>query len=155
MKRFVCKNCGVVNVASSGALANDDDDWLDCVLPEGFEWILPAGKITPIVGEPIYISGLGEHLSRSAYLKKYNIDPEIAYNMMRGNRRYRSASYNYSSVGQSFEAVESESNTSSKAETRSQARSQARSASQAQNSRAQAGLHKKPSDWFDEDDWST
>jgi len=96
MKKFVCKNCGVVNQASNEVVGRNGD-WLQCVLPQGFEWILPAGKITPIVGEPIYISGMGEHLSKEAYLKKYNIDPEIAYNLMRGNTRYRSRSANSAS----------------------------------------------------------
>jgi hypothetical protein len=83
MKRLVCKNCGVVNEVSEEDI-EDNDDWLQCALPTGFEWILPAGKITPIVGDPIYISGTGEHLSHDAYLDKYNIDPEIAYRLMRG-----------------------------------------------------------------------
>ena len=83
MKRLVCKNCGVVNEVSEEDI-EDNDDWLQCALPTGFEWILPAGKITPIVGDPIYISGMGEHLSHDAYLDKYNIDPEIAYRLMRG-----------------------------------------------------------------------
>ncbi len=92
MKKIICKNCGVVNEVSNEALGDDDDgDWLECSLPEGFEWILPAGKITPIVGDPIYISGFGEHLSYEAYLEKYEIDPEIAYRLMRGNGRARSA----------------------------------------------------------------
>jgi len=96
MKKFICKNCGVVNQASKEVVGSDGD-WLQCVLPQGFEWILPAGKITPIVGEPIYISALGEHLSRDAYLKKYNLDPEIAYNLMRGNSRRRNRSTNSAS----------------------------------------------------------
>ena len=88
-KKIICKNCGVVNEVSDQALA-EDDDWLPCILPEGFEWILPAGKITPIIGDPIYISGFGEQLSYQAYLDKYGIDPEIAYQLMRGNSRARS-----------------------------------------------------------------
>jgi hypothetical protein len=98
MKKFICRNCGVVNVASQGDLESNSD-WLQCALPQGFEWILPAGKITPIVGDPIYISGMGEHLYRDAYLNKHGIDPEIAYNLMRGNSGYRSASLNF--AGQS------------------------------------------------------
>jgi hypothetical protein len=90
MKKIVCKNCGVVNEIPDGATAGDDDDWLPCIIPEGFEWNLPAGKITPIIGAPIYISGFGEQLSYQAYLDKYGIDPEIAYNLMRGNSRARS-----------------------------------------------------------------
>jgi len=84
MKKFICRNCGTVNTVSAEALKDDDDDWLQCTLPEGFEWTLPAGKITPIIGDPIYISAFGEHLSYDAYLEEYNIDPEIAYNLMRG-----------------------------------------------------------------------
>jgi hypothetical protein len=129
MKKFICKNCGVVNVASDDALENAGG-WLDCGLPDGFEWILPAGKITPIVGEPIYISALGEHLSHDAYLRKYYIDPEIAYNMMRGNRNYRSASLNYA------------------------ARSAARSAAKA-TANGQTSSKKKANNWLDEDDWTS
>jgi hypothetical protein len=99
MKKFICRNCGVVNEASQAALESNND-WLQCTLPQGFEWILPAGKITPVIGDPIYISGMGEHLSREAYLNKHGIDPEIAYNLMRGNSSYRSASLNF--VGQSM-----------------------------------------------------
>ena len=83
MKRMICKNCGVVNEVSEEDL-EDNDDWLQCALPTGFEWILPAGKITPIVGDPIYISANGEHLSYDQYLDRYMIDPEIAYRLMRG-----------------------------------------------------------------------
>ena len=85
MKRLICKNCGVVNEVSEEDIT-DDNNWLQCALPTGFEWILPAGKITPIVGDPIYISGNGEHLSYDAYLERYLIDPEIAYNLMRGSQ---------------------------------------------------------------------
>ncbi len=94
MKKFICRNCGALNVASEEDLKSNSD-WLQCALPQGFEWILPAGKITPAIGEAIYISGMGEHLSRDAYLNKYGIDPEIAYNLMRGNYGYRSASRNF------------------------------------------------------------
>ncbi len=59
-------------------------DWLDCDLPSGFEWKLPSGKITPVVGDPIYISSIGEQMSREEYLVKYSMDPEVAYQMMRG-----------------------------------------------------------------------
>ena len=96
MKKIICKNCGVVNEVSDGALG-DEDDWLECTLPEGFEWILPAGKITPVIGDPLYISGMGEHLSYHAYLDKYEIDPEIAYQFIRGSSRARSAGMAYAS----------------------------------------------------------
>lgn len=84
MKKVICKNCGVVNEISAEDLAEDNhSDWLYCDLPLGFEWNLPAGKIEPVVGDPIYISAGGEHLSWEEYLLKYNIDPEIAYCRMR------------------------------------------------------------------------
>jgi hypothetical protein len=35
---------------------------------------------------------MGEHLSREEYLSKYDIDPEIAYSLMRGRIGARSAS---------------------------------------------------------------
>lgn len=92
MKKMICKSCGVVNLVSPEALAEDDDEqWLQCTLPEGFEWILPAGKITPVLGQPIYVSAMGEHLSHNAYLEMYNIDPEIAYNRMRRRISRRTA----------------------------------------------------------------
>jgi hypothetical protein len=84
MKKIICKNCGVVNEVDVDNLGDESDDWLECTLPEGFEWILPVGKISPVIGDPIYISGHGEHLSRSAYLEKYNLDPEITLGLMRG-----------------------------------------------------------------------
>ncbi|OPY53757.1 MAG: hypothetical protein A4E48_00590 [Methanosaeta sp. PtaU1.Bin060] len=82
MKRFICKNCGSVNLVNPEDLA-EDDEWLECELPENFEWILPAGKITPVIGSPIYVSAVGEHLTRDAYILEYNLDPEVAYRLMR------------------------------------------------------------------------
>jgi hypothetical protein len=92
MKKFICRNCGTVNEVSTEVLNEDGDDWLECALPQGFEWILPAGKITPVLGEPIYISAMGEQLSYQAYLDTYNVDPEIAYHLMRGRINARTAS---------------------------------------------------------------
>lgn len=83
MKKFICQNCGTVNLVNPDELVNDDEDWLACTCPEGFEWILPAGKITPVIGAPIYVSAVGEHLTRDAYILEYNLDPEIAYRLMR------------------------------------------------------------------------
>jgi len=63
MKKIICKNCGVINEISDDAQI-EDSDWVECTLPEGFEWVLPAGKITPVIGDPLYISAQGEHLSQ-------------------------------------------------------------------------------------------
>ena len=86
IKKLVCQKCGVVNDINTADLADGDEN-VPCTLPEHFEWVLPAGKITPVVGEPVYVSALGEHLSRKAYIDKYNIDPEISCKMMRGGIR--------------------------------------------------------------------
>jgi hypothetical protein len=86
-KNVICANCGAMLEVDTEAAPKVDgqvvlDEWL-CILPNGFEWILPAGKITPVVGDPIYISGRGEYLTRKDYIMKYNVDPEIAYEFMR------------------------------------------------------------------------
>jgi hypothetical protein len=83
--KIICKNCGSVNEKDREVLLNpdyDEDDWL-CELPVNFEWILPVGKISPIVGNPLYVSSLGGSMSREDYIKKYGLDPEIAYQLMR------------------------------------------------------------------------
>lgn len=86
--KFVCKNCGSVNEKDKDIILDpeyDQEDWL-CDLPLGFEWILPVGKISPIVGSPLYVSSMGGSLSRAEYLEKYNVDPEIAYQLMRKDK---------------------------------------------------------------------
>ncbi len=133
MKKFICNNCGTVNVASKEAMASNDD-WLKCALPTGFEWILPAGKISPIVGEPIYISGNGEHLSKEEYLNKYGIDPEIAYNLMRG----KNVSRILSTQLQSQASKENKSSKNGKTE----------------KITVQADGRKRDQSWLDEDDWT-
>jgi len=125
MKKIICKNCGVVNEVSLEALKDDEDDWLQCTLPEGFEWSLPAGKITPIVGDPIYISAVGEHLSYDQFLEEYNIDPEIAYNLMRGRMNAHTAN-----------------------------RMINRQASKQAKSKMHAGSKIRSQNWLDDDDWT-
>jgi hypothetical protein len=125
MKKIICKNCGVVNEVSLEALKDDEDDWLQCTLPEGFEWSLPAGKITPIVGDPIYISAVGEHLSYDQFLEEYNIDPEIAYNLMRGRMNAHTAN-----------------------------RMINRQASKQAKSKMHVGSKIRSQNWLDDDDWT-
>jgi hypothetical protein len=80
--KIICPNCGAVSDIAP-LEEGEEKDWLECSLPKGFEWSLPAGKISPVVGEPIYISATGEQLTWDQYIEKYNIDPEIAYQRMR------------------------------------------------------------------------
>lgn len=84
---FTCNNCGALNTLFFDFSDPDpgNHEWL-CLPPEGFEWTLPSGKITPIVGDPIYVSAFGEYLSWKRYIEKYKLDPEIAYQKMRGRR---------------------------------------------------------------------
>ncbi len=80
--RVICPECGTCCDVDLNAEPTDGN-WLPCVAPEGFEWKLPSGKITPIVGDPFYTDALGDQYDRKAYIIKYNIDPEIAYTKMR------------------------------------------------------------------------
>jgi hypothetical protein len=79
MSKCICENCGAVNVLEN----EEGGDWIGCVLPTGFEWALPSGKIVPVVGAAIYKDAGGSPYSRADYIEKYNIDPEIAYTNMR------------------------------------------------------------------------
>jgi hypothetical protein len=118
----------VIEVSDRSLAANSD--WLDCSLPEGFEWILPTGKITPIIGDPIYISAMGEHLSYEAYLAEYGIDPEIAYTLMRENGRVKPI------------VKISAANSQVEAHVGAQVRAQVRSVQGSQS-------------WLDDDDWTS
>lgn len=77
--KVCCPQCGTV----SDVKELTETGWLPCVLPTGFEWTLPSGKITPVVGKPIYIDAEGTQMSYEEFLKKYNVDPDIAYTKMR------------------------------------------------------------------------
>ena len=81
MVKCICPQCGTVSMAD--VKETTEDGWLPCSLPGGFEWTLPSGKITPVVGAPLYTDAGGAQLSYEDYLKKYNVDPEIAYTKMR------------------------------------------------------------------------
>jgi hypothetical protein len=85
--QVICPQCGTVSIVDEDALVEGEDP-IPCLAPTGFEWKLPTGKITPVVGEAIYISATGEHLSREAYIEKYKLDPEIAYTKMRERSGY-------------------------------------------------------------------
>lgn len=102
---FTCNNCGALNTLSFNfdALDPENQDWL-CLPPKGFEWTLPSGKITPVVGDPIYVSALGEYLSWKRYIEKYRLDPEIAYQYMRRKRSAQMSSKILNKTGRSVVA---------------------------------------------------
>lgn len=85
---FACLNCGALNELCLDFTMpkGSEEDWL-CLPPSGFEWVLPAGKITPVIGQPIYVSAIGEKFSRQDYINRYRVDPEIAYQYMRGRMK--------------------------------------------------------------------
>lgn len=80
-----CPQCGTVSLADVKEIT--EDGWLPCSVPGGFEWTLPSGKITPVVGAPIYVDAVGKQMSYQEFLDKYNVDPEIAYTKMRGSMK--------------------------------------------------------------------
>jgi hypothetical protein len=80
---FICSICGSINILSIDPNDPDPIEVLFGKPPQGFEWILPSGKIMPIIGDPIYISASGEYLSRRTYIERYKLDPEVAYEYMR------------------------------------------------------------------------
>ena len=86
MTRIVCPQCGTVLTVGTNDNA-EEPEWLDCVLPTGFEWTLPAGKISPVVGQVFYTDAGGTVWSRGAYMKNFGIDPEIAFERMRAHVR--------------------------------------------------------------------
>jgi hypothetical protein len=81
MVKCICPQCGTVSTADVKEAT--EEGWLPCSIPQGFEWTLPSGKITPIVGKPIYVDAFGKNMSYEEYLAKYSVDPEIAYTKMR------------------------------------------------------------------------
>lgn len=71
---LVCANCGFVNCPQTGDVFNRQgpDTWLPCIPFEGSERSLPTGR-TPD-GWKDY---MGRTLSRTEFMKKYRIDPQI------------------------------------------------------------------------------
>jgi hypothetical protein len=80
---IICSICGSINIISIDPNHPDPIQLFIGIPPHGFEWILPSGKIMPIIGDPLYISASGEYLSRRTYIARYKLDPEIAYEYMR------------------------------------------------------------------------
>ncbi len=103
---FTCINCGALNEVPVDFSARIvEEDWL-CVPPTGFEWSLPSGKITPVVGSPIYVSAVGEHLSREQYIYIYQVDPEVAYRYMRERKGVTVGSSMPNSLGGAIRSTE-------------------------------------------------
>jgi hypothetical protein len=75
---FACGKCGTCQT-----IASKEGGWGDnacgCILPEGFEWAMPAGKIG---GKFIPADG-GKPMTKNQYIAAYHIDPEVCLKEMR------------------------------------------------------------------------
>jgi hypothetical protein len=87
-KEFVCKVCGGVNVV---ALTDGSADQAGgCIAPTGFEWTLPAGKLSGPAGT-IYVTAQGSHMTKAEYIEAFGLDPDIALEYMRAHKRVQKA----------------------------------------------------------------
>ena len=82
INKTVCACCGAV-LELTDLTSDEQENFLPCVLPTSFEWTLPAGRIVPVVGDPIYVDAFGHNLTKDEFMTQYNVDPEIAYQKMR------------------------------------------------------------------------
>lgn len=79
MKKIICKQCGSVNTIDG----HEGTDFVSSKLPDDFDWFIPMKKTISSDGGPAYISQSGESMSREEYIRKYNIDPDIAHTKMK------------------------------------------------------------------------
>lgn len=87
-KEFKCLVCGAVNVVplTDGAA----DQACGCIAPTGFEWTLPAGKLSGPAGT-IYVTAQGSHMTKAEYIEAFGLDPDIALEYMRAHKRVQKA----------------------------------------------------------------
>lgn len=81
-----CPYCGSTNIIPTDTDVDVEEDWLQCLEPEGFEWSMPSGKKgNPVTGYT-YVAANGDELTKNEYLDKYKMDPDVALEYMRKNR---------------------------------------------------------------------
>jgi len=81
--KFRCKICGAPNSVVS-ELNDSGEQACGCILPTGFEFSLPAGRIgNKITGYKYTSPDDGTPLTKEEYIVAFNIDPEIALEYMR------------------------------------------------------------------------
>lgn len=73
-KKFVCKECGVVNTPQPET-AGTGDQACGCLLPTGFEWRLPVGVFETPEGELFATADDGEKLTRQEWIETFGADP--------------------------------------------------------------------------------
>lgn len=98
-KKFICPNCGVLNTPTPDA-ADTADQACGCLLPTGFEWKLPTGRITTPTHELYVTPDDGTPLTRIEWIEIFGYDPKIVYEKMRKAGRSAPSGYkNLSTLG--------------------------------------------------------
>jgi hypothetical protein len=81
-KKFICPKCGVLNTPQTEGFEFGDEA-CGCLLPTGFEWKLPAGRIQSPLGDMYITADDGTVLTRLEWIEIYGYDPKIALDTMR------------------------------------------------------------------------
>ncbi len=73
-KKFVCSECGVLNTPQP-ATSGSGDEACGCLLPEGFEWLLPAGEFEGPKGPEFATADDGTRLTLDQWIEDFGSDP--------------------------------------------------------------------------------
>jgi hypothetical protein len=81
-KKIVCPACHILNTPQPET-AGSSENVLDCILPEGFEFLLPTGIIQSPLGD-LYVSpDDGMVLTRLEWIEGFGYDPKPVLEEMR------------------------------------------------------------------------
>lgn len=81
-KKFICQKCGVLNTPALEN-AGTGDQAAGCLLPTGFEWKLPVGRIKTPTHELYITPDDGTQLTRLEWIEIFGYDPKIVWEKMR------------------------------------------------------------------------
>lgn len=84
-RKFICSDCGILNTPQPEK-AGSGDQACECLLPESFEYLLPAGKIGDIRGskyDKFTTADDATPISRTDWIDIYGYDPEVVWQAMR------------------------------------------------------------------------
>ena len=63
------------------------EEWLPCLTLPEYAARVPCGHIAPICGPEIWIDGTGVQYSKEAYIKKWGVDPSVAWKAVKEYRK--------------------------------------------------------------------
>ena len=63
------------------------EEWLPCLALPEYAACVPCGHIVPICGPEIWIDGTGVQYFKEAYIKKWGVDPAVAWKAVREYRK--------------------------------------------------------------------